>query len=74
MPKHEVGTREEWAAARKAARARKWNVFALEDGIVYHTYSRTAPDCFLVPYYEHLLDQVPNGRDTDFPLERHDEY
>jgi predicted dithiol-disulfide oxidoreductase (DUF899 family) len=51
-----------------------WNVFALEDGIVYHTYSRTAPDRFLVPYYEHLLDQVPNGRDTDFPLKRHDEY
>src|ERR671931_1583614 len=45
-----------------------WNVFALEDGTVYHTYSRTAPDRFLVPYWEHLLDQVPNGRDTDFPL------
>src|SRR6266508_3015973 len=23
-----------------------WNVFALEDGVVYHTYSRTAPDRF----------------------------
>ena len=29
-----------------------WNVFALEDGVVYHTYSRTAPDRFLLaPYY-----------------------
>jgi predicted dithiol-disulfide oxidoreductase (DUF899 family) len=52
-----------------------WNVFALEDGVVYHTYSRTAPDRFLLaPFYEQLLDQVPDGRDTDFPLRRHDEY
>ena len=52
-----------------------WNVFKLEDGVVYQTYSRTAPDRFmLVPYYSHLLDQVPDGRDADFPLRRHDEY
>jgi predicted dithiol-disulfide oxidoreductase (DUF899 family) len=52
-----------------------WNVFAIEDGIVYHTYSRTAPDRFLLaPFYSQLLDQVPNGRDTDFPLRRRDEY
>jgi predicted dithiol-disulfide oxidoreductase (DUF899 family) len=52
-----------------------WNVFAIEDGVVYHTYSRTAPDRFLLaPFYSQLLDQVPNGRDTDFPLRRHDEY
>src|SRR5712664_3427962 len=25
-----------------------WNVFALEDGDVYYTYSRTAPDRFLL--------------------------
>jgi predicted dithiol-disulfide oxidoreductase (DUF899 family) len=25
-------------------------------------------------YYNQLLDQVPNGRDADFPLRRHDEY
>jgi predicted dithiol-disulfide oxidoreductase (DUF899 family) len=52
-----------------------WNVFALEDDVVYHTYSRTAPDRFLLaPYYDQLLDQIPNGRDADFPLRRHDEY
>jgi predicted dithiol-disulfide oxidoreductase (DUF899 family) len=52
-----------------------WNVFALENGVVYHTYSRTAPDRFLLaPYYSQLLDQVPCGRDADFPLRRHDEY
>jgi predicted dithiol-disulfide oxidoreductase (DUF899 family) len=52
-----------------------WNVFKLEDGIVYHTYSRTAPDRFMLsPYYDQLLDQVPAGRSNDFPLQRHDEY
>jgi predicted dithiol-disulfide oxidoreductase (DUF899 family) len=57
------------------AEAPGWNVFKLEDGIVYHTYSRTAPDRFLLtPYYSQLLDQVPNGREDDFPLRRHDEY
>ena len=25
-----------------------WNVFALEDGVVYHTYSRMAPDRFML--------------------------
>jgi predicted dithiol-disulfide oxidoreductase (DUF899 family) len=52
-----------------------WNVFKLEDGVVYRTYSRTAPDRFLLaPFYFQLLDQVPDGRDGDFPLRRHDEY
>jgi predicted dithiol-disulfide oxidoreductase (DUF899 family) len=52
-----------------------WNVFKLEDGVVYHTYSRTPPDRFLLePFYSQLLDQVPEGRDSDFPLRRHDEY
>ena len=49
--------------------------FASEDGVVYQTYARTAPDRFLLaPYYYQLLDQIPNGRDADFPLRRHDEY
>jgi len=28
----------------------------------------------LAAYYSQLLDQVPNGRDADFPLRCHDEY
>jgi len=33
--------------------------FALEDGVVYHTFSRTAPDRFLLaPYCYQLLDQI----------------
>jgi predicted dithiol-disulfide oxidoreductase (DUF899 family) len=52
-----------------------WNVFALEDGVVYHTYSRMAPDRFLLAaYYDQLLDQVPAGRGGDFPMRRNDEY
>jgi predicted dithiol-disulfide oxidoreductase (DUF899 family) len=52
-----------------------WNVFKLEDGVVYRTYYRTAPDRFLLSTYtQQLLDQVPDGRDADFPLRRHDEY
>ena len=51
------------------------SAFALEDGVVYHTYSRTAPDRFmLAAYYSQLLGQVPDGRDADFPLRRHDDY
>jgi len=52
-----------------------WSVFVRENGSVYHTYSRTAFDRFLLsPYYAQLLDQVPAGRDVDFPLRRDDGY
>jgi predicted dithiol-disulfide oxidoreductase (DUF899 family) len=52
-----------------------WAAFALEDGVVHHTYSRHAPDGdLLAPFYYQLLDQVPNGRPTDFLATRHDEY
>src|SRR5262245_12124427 len=61
--------------AHGLAESPRWNAFKLEDGVVYHTYSRTAPDRFLLaPFYFQLLDQVPDGRDVDFPLRRHDEY
>ena len=52
-----------------------WNVFKLEDGVVYRTYSRTAPDRFVVvPFYSQLLDRVPEGRAADYPVRRRDEY
>jgi predicted dithiol-disulfide oxidoreductase (DUF899 family) len=72
---------KEWAAnvgtdlAHGMAENPSWNVFKLEDGVVYRTYYRTAPDRFMLSaYYELLLDQVPAGRAGDFPLRRHDEY
>ncbi len=52
-----------------------WIAFALEDGVVYHTYTRSAPDRdFVVPYYSLLLDRTPKGRVDDFRAYRHDEY
>ncbi len=52
-----------------------WNAFALADGVVYHTYSRHAPDGdLLAPYYYQLLDQVPKGRGEEVRTVRHDEY
>jgi predicted dithiol-disulfide oxidoreductase (DUF899 family) len=52
-----------------------WIAFALEDGVVYHTYTRSAPDHdFVVPYYSQLLDRTPKGRSDDFRAWRKDEY
>jgi predicted dithiol-disulfide oxidoreductase (DUF899 family) len=52
-----------------------WIAFALEDGVVYHTYTRAAPDHdFVVPYYLQLLDRTPKGRLDEFRATRHDEY
>ena len=74
----EPSAKYQWSDADEAhgvAESPGWNVFALEDGVVYHTYTRTAPDRFLLAaFYSQLLDQVPGGRDDDFPLRRHDEY
>jgi predicted dithiol-disulfide oxidoreductase (DUF899 family) len=42
-----------------------WIAFALEDGVVYHTYTRMAPDRdFVVPYYHQLLDRTPKDAPT----------
>jgi predicted dithiol-disulfide oxidoreductase (DUF899 family) len=52
-----------------------WIAFALEDGVVYHTYFRAAPDHdFVVPYFEQLLDRTPKGRVDEFRATRRDEY
>lgn len=52
-----------------------WNVFALEDGIVYHTYSRFADDGeLLAPYFDQLLAQTPKGAPAGVDNLRHDEY
>jgi predicted dithiol-disulfide oxidoreductase (DUF899 family) len=52
-----------------------WIAFALEDSVVYHTYTRMAPDRdFVVPYYMQLLDRTPKGRVDEFRATRRDEY
>jgi len=57
------------------AEAPGWIAFALEDGVVYHTYTRIAPDRdFVVPYFSVLLDRTPQGRVDEFRVYRRDEY
>jgi predicted dithiol-disulfide oxidoreductase (DUF899 family) len=52
-----------------------WMAFALEDGVVYHTSSRLAPDRdFVVPYYHQRLDRTPKRQVDEFRAWRHDEY
>jgi predicted dithiol-disulfide oxidoreductase (DUF899 family) len=48
--------------------------FALEDGVVYHTYSILAPNEFVTPYYYQLLDRTPKELADPFRAFRHDEY
>jgi predicted dithiol-disulfide oxidoreductase (DUF899 family) len=50
-----------------------WIAFALENGTVYHTYSVTAPDPFVAPYFSFLHDRLPKDSSTMFPR-RKDEY
>jgi predicted dithiol-disulfide oxidoreductase (DUF899 family) len=67
----DVGTELEKGMAENPS----WIAFALEDGVVYHTYTRAAPDRdFVVPYYMQLLDRTPNGRVDEFRATRRDEY
>jgi len=48
--------------------------FALEDGVVYHTYTVSAPDPFVAPFTSFLLDRTPKeGTDPYFGY-RKDEY
>jgi predicted dithiol-disulfide oxidoreductase (DUF899 family) len=50
--------------------------FAIEDGVVYHTYTVSAPDPFVAPWFSMLLDRAPKeleGSDA-FRSWRKDEY
>ncbi len=48
--------------------------FALQDGVVYHTYSRHTTGGAFAPYHYQLLDQTPHGRGDELKAVRHDEY
>ncbi len=66
-----VGTELEYGLRENPS----WIAFALEDGVVYHTYFRAAPDRdFVVPYYLQLIDRTPKGRSDEMRAWRHDEY
>jgi predicted dithiol-disulfide oxidoreductase (DUF899 family) len=51
-----------------------WMAFALEDGVVYHTYSILAPNEFVTPYYYQLLGRTPKKPVDEMRAYRHDEY
>jgi predicted dithiol-disulfide oxidoreductase (DUF899 family) len=52
-----------------------WIAFARENGTVYHTYTVSAPDPFVAPYYSFMLERTPKGTFDDEPRTfRKDEY
>jgi predicted dithiol-disulfide oxidoreductase (DUF899 family) len=48
--------------------------FARENGKVYHTYTVTAPDPFVAPYFAFLEERTPKGPDPEPRAWRKDEY
>jgi predicted dithiol-disulfide oxidoreductase (DUF899 family) len=54
--------------------APSWIAFALEDQTVYHTYTVTAPDPFVAPYFNFLLDRTPKPQPAEPRAWRKDEY
>ena len=51
-----------------------WIAFARADGAVYHTYTVTAPDPFVAPYFGFLLDRTPKPQPPEPRGWRKDEY
>ena len=51
-----------------------WIAFARENGTVYHTYTVSAPDPFVAPYYNFLIDRAPKGQPEEPRVWRKDEY
>jgi predicted dithiol-disulfide oxidoreductase (DUF899 family) len=42
-----------------------WIAFARDNGTVFHTYTVTAPDPFVAPYFSFLLDRTPKPQPED---------
>ena len=51
-----------------------WIAFALDNETVYHTYTVMAPDPFVAPYFNFLLDRTPKGQADEPRAWRKDEY
>ncbi len=51
-----------------------WIAFAREDGTVYHTYTVSAPDPFVAPYFSFLLERTPRAQPAEARTWRKDEY
>ncbi len=51
-----------------------WIAFARENGTVYHTYTVSAPDPFVAPYFSFLLNRTPQPQPDEPRSFRKDEY
>ena len=51
-----------------------WIAFARENGIVYHTYTVSAPDPFVAPYFTFLQERAPRPGPAEPRTWRKDEY
>ena len=51
-----------------------WIAFARENGTVYHTYTVMAPDPFVAPYFNFLLERTPRRPPEEPRAWRKDEY
>jgi len=51
-----------------------WIAFARENGTVYHTYTVSAPDPFVAPYFNFLLERTPKAQPAEPRTWRKDEY
>jgi len=51
-----------------------WIAFARENGTVYHTYTVSAPDPFVAPYFSFLLQRTPKAPADELRTFRKDEY
>jgi predicted dithiol-disulfide oxidoreductase (DUF899 family) len=54
--------------------APSWIAFARENGTVYHTYTVSAPDPFVAPYFSFLLERTPMPEPAEPRTWRKDEY
>ena len=70
-----ITPRSSSGVALRDLRNPSWIAFARENGTVYHTYTVSAPDPFVAPYYSFLLERTPKGADDSEPRAwRKDEY
>jgi predicted dithiol-disulfide oxidoreductase (DUF899 family) len=51
-----------------------WIAFARENGTVYHTYTVSAPDPFVAPYFSFLMERTPMPKPPEPHILRKDEY
>ena len=51
-----------------------WIAFTRENGTVYHTYTVSAPDPFVAPYFSFLLERTPKTQPAEPRSWRKDEY